>query len=183
MTYVAVLDAGSSFTVTGPKGSLTLPLNSGSLSAFNMTGAFLVPGAYTITGTGGASIGPFSAAITMPALPTLVTPLNGATATRSNELTITWTRVSEYVEFELGSRSTNTNWATAVCVAPAGAGTFTIPPYILQALPAGSCGGLVLSSVAQVSFTATGINVGLLSTYSNSAGFGYGWGSGNFTLK
>ncbi|HUK16092.1 MAG TPA: hypothetical protein VLW65_06735 [Bryobacteraceae bacterium] len=100
-----VLDAGSTYTVTGPKGSMTLPVNGAKAVAFNMTGAFLVPG------------------------------------------------------------------------------TFTIPPYVLEALPAGTAAGVVLSYYSTASFTATGLNAGFLTIDGNDSGFGYGWGSGNFTLK
>ncbi len=66
---------------------------------------------------------------------------------------------------------------------PASAATFTIPPCILLALPADNSAGLVLSSYSEATFTATGLNAGTLSTYGNDSGFGYGWGSGSFTLK
>lgn len=70
--------------------------------------------------------------------------------------------------------------AAAECIAPAGLGTFTIPPYVLMALPVGPYAGFVLQP-AQVSapFTATG----LLQTYSDDTGFGFGFGSGSFILK
>ena len=43
--------------------------------------------------------------------------------------------------------------------------------------------GVVLSSNSTISFTATGLNAGAINIYINDSGFGYGWGSGNFTLK
>ncbi len=182
---IAALDAGSSFSVTGPKGSVSLPVNSGQLSEFNTSGTFLVPGSYTITGTGGADVGSFTATATIPVAPVLVSPVNNGSATRSSGMTVTWTGGSGDVEFEVASPTdnTNTNGATAVCTAPASAGTFTIPPYVLLALPAGNSAGLVLSSGALGSFTATGLNAGTLNTYSNDAGFGFGWNSGGFTFK
>src|SRR5579883_657733 len=178
----SLLDGGSSFLVNGPKGSLTLPSNSGKLSAFNMTGAFLVPGMYTVSGTGGADVGPFSANVTIPAAAALTSPTNNGTATRANGMTVTWSGGSGSIEIEVNSctDSSCNNGAAAVCHLDASAGTFTIPPYVLDALPAGNFAGLVLSSYSFGTFTATGLNAGSISTYNNLAGFGfgYGWGSG-----
>jgi uncharacterized protein (TIGR03437 family) len=184
ITGVSTLDAGSSFTVTGPQGILPLG-NPGKDVTLSASGAFLAPGAYTITGTGGANVGSFSGAITIPASSTLVSPVNNGSATRANGMTVTWTGGSGNLQVELNSCSDNScnNGASAVCIVPASAGTFTIPPYVLEALPAGTSAGLVLSSYSMASFTATGLNAGTLLTYSNDSGFGYGWGSGGFTLK
>jgi hypothetical protein len=145
----------------------------------------LVPGPYTITGSGGADISPFSAAVTIPALPTLVSPVNSATVTRSNGMTVTWTGGGGNLQIQVNAPtdSTDTNGSVAVCNVAASAGTFTIPPYVLLALPASNLAGFVLSSQTEVPFTATGLSVGILKAYTNDAGFGYGWGSGSFTLK
>jgi uncharacterized protein (TIGR03437 family) len=185
VTSVASLDAGPTVKLTGPNGSVSLPENKSS-NEFN-PGNFLVPGVLTVTGTGGAKVGSFSGTLTIPASPTLVSPVINGSATRSNGLTVTWTGGSSgTVVMELASCTDGscTNGAVAACSAPASAGTFTIPPYVLMAVPAGNNGGFVLSTQAQSSFTATGLNLGAitLDRY-NVAGFGYGWGSGGFTLK
>jgi len=73
--------------------------------------------------------------------------------------------------------------ASASCKVPASLQTFTIPSYILDALPASNFAGLVLSSYSESPFTAVGLDAGTISTFSNIAGFGYGWGSGSLTLK
>lgn len=180
-----LLDAGSSFTVMGPKGSVMLPVSSQKLTAFNMTGAFLVPGPYTVTGNGGADVGPFNANISVPAASTLVSPVNNGTATRANGMTVKWTGGSENLQIQVNSCSDNTcdNGASAICIVPASLGTFTIPPYVLEALPAGNSAGVVLSSYSDATFTAMGLDAGTIATYSNTSGFGFGWGSGGFTLK
>lgn len=85
----ASADAGSNFTVMGPNGSVTLPANSGKSETLNAQGTFLVPGAFTVTGTGGADIGPFNATVTITVPPTLVSPVNNATVTRSAGMTVT----------------------------------------------------------------------------------------------
>ncbi len=184
-TSDAALDAGSGITVTGPNGSVSLPENQG-LSPIGAAGKFLVPGSYTVTGTGGADVGSFSATFTIPALPTLVSPANNASVTRSGGMTATWTGGSGNVLIEVYSATDNTftNGAAAVCTVPASAGTFTVPPSVLLALPAGNFAGFVFSTATEALFTATGLNVGIISVDRyNDAGFGYGWGSGSFTLK
>lgn len=75
------------------------------------------------------------------------------------------------------------NGAAAICYVPASLGTFTVPAYVLEALPAGTAAGVVLSSYSEASYTATGLNVGGIQTFSSVSGFGYGWGSGGFTLQ
>lgn len=179
------LDAGSTFSVTGPNGSVNLPVGSGSLTAFNMTGAFLTSGNYTATGTGGADVGPVNAPVTLPAFPKLTSPVNNGSATRANGMTVTWTGGSGSLEIEVNSCTDSSckNGAAAVCHLPASLGTFNIPAYVMEALPAGSSAGIVLSPYSAAPFTATGLQAGSISTYSNAAGFGYGWGSGGFTLK
>lgn len=104
-------------------------------------------------------------------------------------MTVTWTGGSGTVVMEVAGPTDNTftNGVWAVCTAPASAGTFTIPPYVLQALPTSGSNfssGFVFSTEAEGMFTATGLNVATVSLGRyNVAGFGYGWASGNFTLK
>jgi hypothetical protein len=62
--------------------------------------------------------------------------------------------------------------ATARCTVAASAGTFTIPPYVLLALPAGNFGTLQFSyQTAEVPFTATGIDAGSLNTWNDGIRF------------
>jgi uncharacterized protein (TIGR03437 family) len=185
VTGGSALDAGPNVTVMGPTGNMTLPVGNQKISAFDMTGAFLVPGDYTITGTGGADVGPFSGTITIPEQVTLVSPENNSTVTRANGLKVTWTGGSGNLQIDVNScvdSACNTG-ASASCKVPASLHSFTIPPYVLQALPAGNFAGFVLSSYSESSFPATGLDSGAITTLSNQSGFGYGWGSGGFTLK
>ncbi len=184
VTSASSLDAGPTIKLTGPNGSVSLPENQG-LSEFS-AGSFLIPGDYTVTGAGGANVGPFSGTLTIPASPTLVSPVNNGVATRSDGLTVTWTGGGGNVLIDIAGCTDNTctNGATATCVAPASAGTFTVPPYVLLALPASTSAGFVLSTRAESAFTATGLNLGFIAVNRyNVAGFGYGWGSGSFTFK
>jgi hypothetical protein len=194
---LAGVDAGSTFTVKGPNGSVPVAGSSGNKVTLSSAGTFLVPGgAYTVTGTGGADIGAFSGSITLPAFPTLVSPVNNATVTRSNGMTVTWTGgdPNGYVRMTVSGATDNTfgNGAAAYCTAPAGPGTFTIPAYVLDALPPGNNAGFTFAPAAPaVSFTASGLTVGILDGRINGTGFGYGadYGpnggsvSGSFTLQ
>ena len=179
------LDGGSSFTVMGPMGNMNLPVGNQKLFAFDMTGAFLVPGDYTITGTGGANVGSFSGMITIPENATLVSPVNNSTVTRANGLKVTWTGGGGNLQIDVNScvdGQCNTG-ASASCKVPASLHAFTIPPYVLQALPAGNFAGFVLSSYSESSFPATGLDAAGITTLISQSGFGFGWGSGSFTLK
>jgi uncharacterized protein (TIGR03437 family) len=178
-------DAGSSFTVTGPNGSKVLTGTPGSLNAtLSPTGTYLSPGAYTITGTGGADIGGFSAPFNIPAAPVLTNPANYALppVTRSSGLTVAWTgsAPNAYVQIQVSAvtDSTNTNGALAVCNVASSAGTFTIPPYALLALPAADIGnGFQFQQQTEAGFTARGLNLGSIQTM-NAAEL-----IGGFTLK
>jgi uncharacterized protein (TIGR03437 family) len=174
---LAPLDAGSSFTVKGPNGSRTVTGNPGQTGAtLSDAGTFLVPGSYNISGTGGKDVGPFSGTITFPTSPTLVSPpsADGLTVTRSSGMTVTWTGgdPNAYVEISVASMidSTFSAGAFANCKAPTTAGTFTIPSYVLLALPAGNFTGFELGpgtnqAAATAPFTATGLSVGMVQIY------------------
>jgi hypothetical protein len=162
-------------------------------NGINCSSTFLVPGTYTVTGAGGADIGPFSATITIPTLPTLVGPVNNTTVTRSSGMTVTWTGGGGEVQIEVAAPTDykQTNGAVAICTAPARAGTFTIPPYVLLALPAtlpfsqnGTPAGFIFGSpYTYAPITATGLNLGIIQADNISEGFGYGAGTGGLTLK
>ncbi len=180
------LDAGSSFTVKGPNGSVPVPGEPGdSHVTLSADGTYLVPGDYTVTGVGGPDIGAFQASITFPAQPTLTSPANATTVTRSAGMTVTWSGASPdtYVTILVDS-PTNNGPFLASCTAPGGAGTFTIPPYVLLALPPSPNAGIVLKPAnAVVPFTATGLSIGFLATNNDGTGWGFGAGTGSFILK
>jgi len=178
---LTALDAGSTFTVQGPNGTMTVMAQTGDHPILSATGAFLAPGNYTITGSGGKDVGAFMGTITLPATPTLTSPTNpnGLTVTRSKGMTITWNAAPSggtgHVEIVVSS-ATATSRATVTCTAPASAGTFTIPPYVMLALPAGTGTnfGFQPGDQAPASssmFSATGLDAGILQTFVDSVGF------------
>jgi len=179
--YVTLLDGGSSFTVNGPKGSINVPIT-GNRVTLSASGTFLVPGDYTITGTGGKDVGPFTAHITIPVTPTLTGPVssNGVTITRSKGFTVTWNSNGStgHVEVVISAYVDQNTAAQAVCSAPASAGTLTIPPYVLLALPPTNSANFSFQPGDQGlpafggTFTANGINLGIASAFIDSVGFG-----------
>jgi uncharacterized protein (TIGR03437 family) len=163
-------DAGASFTVTGPNGSKVLPGSPGEFSAMlSGPGTYLSPGAYTLAGSGGADIGAFSVAFTIPTPPTLTSPspTNHPAVTRANGMTVTWTggapNTTVQLQLQGPTDSTNTNGALAFCNVAASAGTFTIPPYALLALPASNSAGLVfVQQTAWTPIATAGLDFGMI---------------------
>ena len=185
----APLDAGTSFTVKGPNGSVAFAGNPGQFKAMlSAAGTFLVPGSYTVTSNGGPDVGPINATLTIPSSPTLLTPQpsNNFTVTRANGMTFTWNPNGSngHVEIQVASATDNTfNFGgVAVCTAPASAGSFTIPPYVMLALTSSNFTFLGFglgnqAAAAEALYTARGLDFGMLQAYLDGAFFG------GFTLQ
>jgi len=165
----ADLSAGSSFTVQGPNGTTTVGPSSlfgGNSTTINSAGAFLVPGNFTIKGTGGTDIGAFTANFTLEGLPTMTGPTNSTTVTRANGMTVTWAPAPSGnvgISVVSATDSSFTYGFTTSCVAPASAGTFAIPAYALLPHVPGNVGYVQLFSSQNFPFTAPGANAGTLS--------------------
>jgi uncharacterized protein (TIGR03437 family) len=167
---ITELDAGN-VTLTGPTGSglnnapLQELLNTYELSINGIGSTVngnLVAGTYTLNGSGGTGVGPFTASVTIGP-PLTITGGLPATVNRSSGLSLNWTggNSTDYVEI-LGdaftlSNSTVTGGASFACITTAGAGGFTVPSSILTQLPA--------ISAAQI---AAGTGEGLLAVYSGT---------------
>jgi hypothetical protein len=160
------LDAGT-ISLTGPNGlAVTLASQAGLKGAFfALLAAGAIPasgGAFTFTGTGGADVGPFSATINL-SNPLLVWTNQGAAATvrRSQGLAVTWTggNPGSYV-YITGSAVSGTQASGFTCMAAVEAGQFTVPPYILLALPSGR-GGVGVQNSFWTPLPASGLDVGL----------------------
>jgi len=153
--YAAVL--GTNDPVFGPSG---LVINSS--------------GTTSISAAGGTGVGPFN--VNIPAAPALdwTNRLQIVTIDRSKALSITWSTdgLQNGLVMVVGSnydQPSNTQ-RTFVCTASGGAGSFTVPAYVLQALPASgpnvgqSSGVLMLGAFPSqnvVPFTANGLDSGL----------------------
>jgi hypothetical protein len=159
------LDAGT-ITVTGPLGSQTLttiPTLAGDYIAQLASG--FIPasgGSFTFTGTGGKDVGSFTSSISY------TNPLNWtnssiATVTRASGQNITWTGgASGSFVYIGGTSSSSTASASFVCYAPASAGSFTVPSYVLLALPSGNGTLGITNEATPVSFTASGLDYGTM---------------------
>jgi hypothetical protein len=157
------LDAGPQLTITAPNGDqkvLTPSTFSGGTApvghyraVISANGSYLLqhPGDYTISAPGGKDLNAFNLTITVPSsLPTMTSPPPEAAApfaiTRANGLTVTWIGGSANGTIEIDVYSATDQsfnyGASAKCIVPSSSGSFTIPPNVLMALPAGSFAGL-----------------------------------------
>ena len=193
---IAYLDAGPAINIVGPagQGQLTLGTNDdgtpiappssyggvlggglGALFGGSNPPPFLEPGDYTISGTGGNDIGPFTTTFTMPP-PVTWSNKDATTAVdRTAGVSLAWSSgdASQLVMVAGMSSDSNTNASTGfVCVVPASQGALTVPPAALANLPvtgpAGSSstlGALLVGTVpagAAGKFTASGLDSGLV---------------------
>jgi uncharacterized protein (TIGR03437 family) len=110
----------------------------------------VLPGTFTVTGPGGANVGALSAPITVSSAAasfqwTNQSSLTGSPIPRDQPLTITWTGgdPSGFIDITAISSTlstgatpqTNTPGVLMECFVPASLQTFTIPTYVLGALP------------------------------------------------
>jgi uncharacterized protein (TIGR03437 family) len=184
-----ILDAGPSLTLTGPRGTRQLQktqgvysLGSGTPSVPGIPGggaSFLDPGDYTVEGPGGADVGAFVARIN---LGQPITWTNRATVgnsgpdviNRGSDVSVNWTGGKESdLVYILGSTNLTTPFVSAFfrCLERAPVGTFTVPSWILSAIPPSTSGLLSVGTQAtdQNRFDVTGVDSGFISTNSNSS--------------
>ncbi|HYL34589.1 MAG TPA: hypothetical protein VEV17_01605 [Bryobacteraceae bacterium] len=143
------LDAGATLTFNGPNGQNAMPGRSGVYQAL-LGGGFqsaTVPvGSYAISGTGGADVGPFTAALSVDN--TLIWTNKSAMSSvdRSMPLTLTWSGgpTGGFVLIGAAVRSDKTT-VLMQCTAQSEQGSFTIPDFVLSALPAADAASAYLS--------------------------------------
>jgi hypothetical protein len=189
------LDAGATLSITGPLGIMQLPKQDngspgqpdyryhtqGNVIGDGIAGfspvlpEFLKPGSYTVDdGSGGTQVGAFSAVLSIPSS-TLAWTNEDAfdNIARSQDLNVTWSGgAAGGLVAVFGSSADPATGAGAgfQCLMPADAGTFTVPAWVLSALPASGkdptvgvpVGTLSLATpLAQPTrFQATGVDVG-----------------------
>ncbi len=151
------MDAGAQLVVNGPRGTKNLtrvPNLVGSYSGVLAQGGIAIPfpgapqpdppfleaGNYTITGTGGADVGAFTAQYTITAPLVWTNKAAISTVTRANGQLVTWTGggPNDYVSisgYSAAEASENTIYGFFSCVERASVGRFTIPPAVLLSLP------------------------------------------------
>ncbi|MGA2215211.1 MAG: hypothetical protein ABSH31_18195 [Bryobacteraceae bacterium] len=160
------LDAGKDIALKG--GSLSAELQeliTGTYYAA-LTSAPTAGTAYTFTGSGGKDVGAFTATITLPNPLDWTNEASISTVTRSQGQLITWTggATGTYVIIAGSSTAAAVSESVAfLCLAAAGADQFTVPSYVLLALPPGNGSLGVYNFAGGVSFSATGIDYGRVS--------------------
>lgn len=196
------LDAGPELTVATTAGTKTMRRNPGgyfgdfgtSISGLpNVPGglpsipglpgagapAFLEPGTYTVTGPGGADVGPFTARITIPQGFVWTNQDATTSVPRGQGLTVNWTggNATDYVTvMGMSSRRNPAVGAMFLCTALNSARTLRVPAEVLAALPPSETiegtptGFLTVTDSSAVDtgrFNANGLDLGFLG-YSTS---------------
>ena len=119
-------------------------------------------GTFVFTGGGGADVGPFTATVTVPT-PVLNWTNQSAAATivSSQGLQMSWTggAPGSYVHISISS-SSGSAAGTVSCYAPRSALQFTVPPFLLSALPAGKGAAGVQNLAPYAPFSAQGLDSG-----------------------
>jgi uncharacterized protein (TIGR03437 family) len=139
-------DAGASLMLDGPLGSRVVPEISNGQYQVTLGSGFangtVPPGLYTVSGNGGADVGPFTASLNVGGL--IWTNMSAiASIDRTRPLTVTWAGGSGYVLIGASVHTTGTNKAF-LCVQDATKGSFTVPSFVLSALPAAEAGAAYL---------------------------------------
>jgi uncharacterized protein (TIGR03437 family) len=148
-TVAKRLEAGGSFSMTGPKGTSQLkPADPSLLAAF--LGSYapflpglpnqltLAPGNYTFAAPGGADVGSFQASVTVAPPFTWTNRDQLNIVDRTKPLTLAWSGLPQGQTIAIlgGNVDLPTNSSGVFyCVASANAASFTIPPAILAAVP------------------------------------------------
>jgi uncharacterized protein (TIGR03437 family) len=188
-TIAAALDAGAQLTVTGGAGGATGTLTQElgatgpyvgvlggvlNVSGVTMPPPFLDGGPFTISGTGGADVGKFSATVALAPAITWTNP--PSTINRASPLSLTWTGGdSTQTVVILGGSTDQTSKASGgfLCVAPAGTHSFTVPVNALATLvptggatsssgPIGFLGLMPMHLGTTQNFTAPGLDLGII---------------------
>lgn len=178
------LDAGPSFTVTGPGGSKTLTQQTKGYYGTTLgsgTSLYLGPGNYSVVGTGGADVGPINTNVTLP--PTLNwTNVNAiTTVNRASGQLITWTGGDPSGTVNItGFSGSSAVSAGFVCTARDSDLQFTIPSVVLLSLPPTPAGGIASGGIGFLSvgaesaiktFTATGLDLASIFASTTTSSF------------
>ncbi len=161
------LDAGT-IALTGPSGTQTplagMPNAPGSYYA--QLGAGAIPasgGTFTFKGSGGSQVGSFTAQVAFPGAMLTWTNQNAVgTVNRAQGLNVTWSGGAPGTYVIIGGTSSSGAGANGsyTCIAPASAGQFTVPSYVLLGMPVGSGTTSLENTTAFTPFSASGLTYG-----------------------
>jgi len=166
------LDAGKQLVLSGPLGSKTLQSTAKGVYQIPAGSGYstdhLPGGVYTVTSTGGADVGAFTASITIGSNLSWTNKPANEVVDRSVPLWVTWSGgpATGYVLFG-GSATSDTTGVnrTFACVEDIRKGQLTVPTYVLGALPPSlkNKGYLFLGMhPLQSAFTARGLDAAYL---------------------
>jgi len=159
LTY---LNAGT-VSMQGPEGTYALTSTTDTTPDNGILPSGAIPasgGTFTFTGTGSAEVGPFSVTVNLSPLMTWTNSGAAAAVTRAQGLEINWSggQPSSYIQIiGQSSSATSSVGATFQCFVPQSALTFTVPPYVLNDLPAGTGNVEVENFTAHMPFNASGV--------------------------
>jgi hypothetical protein len=143
------LDAGGALSVATGNGGTPVPKRTVAVPGYlellggrlgGVAGSTLVlnpPAALTVSGTGGADVGAFEVAVPSPAAIQWTNRAQLAVINRSAGTTVSWTGAAGETVWIWGGAADGATDATVVfsCLAPASAGSFTIPARVLSRVP------------------------------------------------
>jgi len=176
------IDAGAHFTFTGPKGTTATVTSSGDWVVINSQTVVFIgstyAGSYIFTGGPGNDVGAFTTQLTVPPEPTFTNPSGvstGLVVNRRMGMNVAWNPggatgpIPLILSAAIGTPTDPGNliYTAANCTVLGSAGSFTIPPYALLALPSVGGGGLLifgpgdLRPLASGVFSASGLNLGI----------------------
>jgi uncharacterized protein (TIGR03437 family) len=160
LTY---LNAGT-VSLQGPEGTYALTSTTGTTPDNGILPTGAIPasgGTFVFTATGSADVGPFTVTVNLSPLMTWTNSSAAATVTRAQGLEINWSggQPSSYIQIigQSLSAASSSVVASFNCVVAQSAGTFTIPPYVLNDLPADTGTVEVENFTANMPFAATGV--------------------------
>jgi uncharacterized protein (TIGR03437 family) len=162
------MDAGPAINLSGPDGAQQIAQAAGQITYSTLsstTTPLIDPGAYNVNnGGGGADVGGFQGAFTIPGAPQGIQGGSSTIPTNSN-LVLAWTSAdpNSLVQILGLSADVNTNLgAVFECIALSSAQVFQVPSYVLSWLPttSSSVGLLSVSTIGQSRFQAPGLETG-----------------------
>lgn len=150
------LDAGGAIGLTGPNlGPVALTRNvsaTGPIYYFIASPGTVVAGQYTLTGSSGTQVGPFTVSTNIPTSFALTNFSSITTVNRSQPLVINWTQAGADQVYIIVSTATqvggNNHLVTINCIAPAGPGTFSVPVSALSQLQPATASGTSFGTIA-----------------------------------
>ena len=171
------LDAGTPIVVKGASGSRNIVKRTvanifdypGVTFGDTTAGNFFDPGHYTVSGSNGKDVGPFTGSIDVPAqhfvwtnIPDITKPID-----RTQDLLITWTGGTPGTQVAVAGAGTANGVNKAFqCVAAVEDGQMTIPSYILLQIPPTATspisGGLTVENPYWALFTSPGLDYGTI---------------------